>query len=63
MDWVLPIALALLSLAVSGWANYNRTDKELTNRVTAVEVQQKNDGQRLERIENKLDRVLEAVRR
>lgn len=61
LDWLLPLALALLSLAVSGWSNYNRTDREMSNRVTAVETQQRNDGLQLERIERRVERVDEKV--
>lgn len=58
---LIPILLALGSLGITGYNAYMHNDKELTSRVTAVEVQQKNDGGRLERMEDKLDRVVEAV--
>lgn len=34
----------------------------LASRITALETQQRNDTQRLERIENKIDRVFERVK-
>ena len=58
-DWIVPIAIATASLAASAFANYNSTDKETASRISIVETQQKNDGQRLERIEGKIDRLLE----
>jgi hypothetical protein len=61
-DWLLPLAMAGLSLVVSGWVNYSSNDKITIGRVVAVETQQKNDGQRLERIENKLDKILERIK-
>lgn len=61
-DWILPIVIALLSLAVSAYAGYSHNDKELAQRISVVETQQKNDGKGLERIENKVDRLLERVK-
>jgi hypothetical protein len=60
-DWLIPVVLALLSLAASAFANYNDNDKNLTSRIAVVENQQKNDTQRLERIETKLDRFYEYM--
>lgn len=61
-DWIVPVLLALMALAVSAYAGYSSTDKEMASRISVVETQQKNDGQRLERIEDKIDRLLEYVR-
>lgn len=62
-DWVLPIAMFLLSLLVSGFISYNHEDKTMSNRVTAIETKQNtqdtNTNDRLNRMENKLDRLLE----
>jgi hypothetical protein len=56
------IVIALVSLALSAFAAYTRTDKDITTRLVTVEVQQKNDEattkDRLDRIERKLDTVL-----
>jgi hypothetical protein len=56
-SYFLPIAIALVSLAVSAYAGYSVNDKSIAQRITAVEVQQSNDKDRLVRIENKLDEL------
>lgn len=61
-DWIVPVVLALASFAISAFAAYSGNDKVLTSRVTAVETQQLNDTRRLERIEDKVDRLLERVK-
>lgn len=65
-DWIAPfiagLLLSLFSLAMSAYASYNRTDKSVEHRVTVVETRQETDGQRLERIENKVDRILDKVK-
>ena len=56
-ELILPVVLALFSLAVSGWASYTNNDKELASRITAVETQQKNDSKGLDRIESKVEKI------
>jgi hypothetical protein len=58
-------AIAFVSLALSAYAAYSHNDKDLSNRVVAVETQQKNDHERaaddrdaVKRIESKVDRLL-----
>lgn len=62
MAWLLPIIMALASLAISGMVAYSQ-DRE-TDRVDAaiVTTQQKNDHDRLERLEIKVDEILRAMR-
>ena len=60
-DHLIPVLLVVASLVLSGYVAYTNNDKAITGRVIAVETQQKNDGSRLERIEAKLDRLLEAI--
>lgn len=60
LEWMIPV---LITLGVSGWVGYSHNDKEITNRVTAVETQQKADDKRLERIEVAVDRVDQKVDR
>lgn len=60
--WLVPVLLALFSLAVSAYGAYARNDKEMAQRVTTVEVQQKNDGEAIDRIEKKVDRILDKMR-
>lgn len=62
-EWFIPIALALVSLLVSGWVSYNNTDRITASRIAVVETQQHNNERRLERIENKVDRLLDAMYR
>jgi len=57
-DWV-AIGIAMLSLLLAGWAGYAHNDKEISNRVAVVETQQKNDSDRLQRMEAKIDRLIE----
>lgn len=56
--WMVPIIIALLSLAVSGFAAYSHNDKEIASRVTAVETQQKNDHEGIKELNEKVDRLL-----
>jgi len=55
------ILLALGSLLVSGLVGYAQDNSALLQRLRAVEIQQENDKYRLERIELKVDRLLEYV--
>jgi len=43
------LVIALLSLALSAYAGYTHNDKEVSNRVTAIETQQVNDTKAIER--------------
>lgn len=61
-EWFV-VALAIFSLAVSSFVGYSNNDKAISERVSVVETQQRNDGARLERIERKLDSVLDELRR
>lgn len=56
---IVAVVIALLSLIVSGYASYSHNDKEISNRVTAVEVQQRNDTDGIKRVEGKVDRLLD----
>lgn len=55
------IVIAVLSLAMSAWVSYAHNDKDLTSRVTAVETQQKNDHEGMQRVDGKLDKLDEKV--
>jgi len=59
--WVLPIVLALVSLVVSAYTSYNSNDKAIAQRISVVETKQANDAERVNRIENKLDQILQEV--
>jgi hypothetical protein len=59
--WWLPIALAAFSMVVSGYVGYTSNDKEIVQRVSKIEARDEERGPRLERIENKIDRLTEAV--
>lgn len=63
-EWVVPLLIALGSLLVSGYVAYAHNDRDLNSRISVVEQQQKSDSQpggRLDRIENKVDKVLEKM--
>jgi hypothetical protein len=51
------IVMAILSLMVSGFVGYSHNDKDLAQRVTAVETQQKNDHEGINRVDESIHRV------
>ena len=55
--WWLPIALAIVSLTVSGYLGYSRNDKAIAERVVKVETLVDTIGPRLDKIDGKLERV------
>ena len=55
---VLTIVGWMLAAASGAFGDYQR----IGHRVTILETQRLNDAQRMERIENKLDRILERVK-
>jgi hypothetical protein len=59
--WVIPVVVLLLSLLSSAYVAYSHNDKELAQRVTAVETRQEGTDKRLDRIEDKIDRILERM--
>lgn len=60
-SWILPIVLLIMSWAASSLVGFYHNDVALTNRITAIETQERLDGanekERLDRIENKLDHL------
>lgn len=54
-DWIVPFIIAFLSLLMSGYVGYTKTDKDMSNRVTAVETRQTDQDKRMDRIETMLD--------
>lgn len=59
--WIVPVALAVLSLAMSSWSSYTNQDRITSQRITVVETNRRNDNARLDRIENKVDELLRRV--
>lgn len=57
--WLVPIVLSIISMLGSSLVVYTNNDKAISNRLTTVETQQDADSARLERMENKLDRLIE----
>lgn len=57
--WILSILLSAISLLGTGFIAYSQNDKSISNRISVVETQRAEDAKRLERIENKVDRLLE----
>lgn len=56
-EWLVPFIL----VALSAFAAYSHNDKDISNRLTAVETQQRSDAPRLQRIEDKLDKVVDKI--
>ncbi len=54
--WLYP---ALIAAGMSAFAGYLHNDKDLISRVVALETGRTEDGKRLDRIENKLDKLVE----
>ena len=55
------LALALAGLSILGtlYIEYTHTDRDNAVRISALEAHQGDTGQRLDRMENKLDRLVE----
>jgi hypothetical protein len=53
------IVIALLSLFLSAFVGYSHNDRDISNRVSVIETQQKNDGATIQRVESKVDRLVE----
>ncbi len=53
------LIIAMTSLLISGLTGYSSDSSLVLQRITAVEVQQRNDKERLERVENTLSRLFE----
>lgn len=60
-ELIATIVIAVLSLALSAFASYTTNDKETNSRVVKIETRQEDDAHRLDRIENKLDRIFEVL--
>lgn len=56
--FLIPALIALSSFAMSGYIAYTANDKGTSNRLTAVETKQQSDAARQDRIENKLDWII-----
>jgi hypothetical protein len=54
LQWLVPF---LVATGISAYANYTHNDKAIAERLTAVEVQQKNDQTSIQRVEVKMDRI------
>jgi hypothetical protein len=60
-NWAKPAAILLLGWAMSGLVGYFHTDASIASRLTAVETRQMDSSARLDRIENKVDHVLQVL--
>ena len=60
-SWAKPAAILLLGWAMSGLVGYFHQDNTINNRLTAVEIHQQDTSSRLDRIENKVDQVLQVL--
>lgn len=63
-DWVsiAALAFAIFASLMSALRTYGSDDKATSNRITALEIHQGEADKRMERIENKIDRLLERVK-
>jgi len=61
--WWLPLAMAAFSLLASAYVGYAGNDKAIAERVVKVEVLQEGVNPRLDKIEAKLDRIVEVERK
>ena len=57
------VLIAVLSWLGSGFTSYFTTNSTMNSRVSVLEVQEKDIHERLERIENKLDRMIDGPSR
>lgn len=64
-SWIIPVIILILSWAGSSLVGYYQSAMAMSNRMTAVEVQQRldsvNEKDRLDRIETKLDNLFFEV--
>jgi len=58
---LIPISLALASLAISAFSSYADNDKDLTSRIIAVETRQETDHEMLRDMKVKIDRIYDRV--
>lgn len=54
---ILPLVIALLSLAISAYAGYSATDRETIQRITTTEAHQVDDRKTLDEIKTQLKAV------
>lgn len=59
VEWLLPIAIATASLLASGYNAYERNDKALGNRITAIETHYADGDKRLDHIQSQVDKLVE----
>lgn len=62
-NWIAVAAflLSLFAFLLGGMRSYGDDASALKQRISVVETQQQNANQRMERMENKIDRILERV--
>lgn len=61
LDLWVPILLALFSLAVSSYVGYTHERENTNGAVVILQTQQKNDHERLERIEQMVSKIYDKV--
>lgn len=57
--WWIPLIIAGLSFALSGYAEYNRSDKDVSNRLTALETQRDSQQRQLDHIQSQVDKLVD----
>lgn len=58
---LIPVGIALASLAISAFTSYAGNDKTLTSRIVVVETRQEDDRETLREIKSTVDRIYAIV--
>jgi len=59
-EWMFALFLFIAGILVTSVSGYFHNDKDIAQRVTIVETKVDNADRRLERMESKLDRIIEG---
>lgn len=58
-DWIIPFIIAGASMVMSAYATYTHNDRDLSNRVTALESHRQDDAQKLDHIQSQVDKLVD----
>lgn len=59
--WIIPFVIAGLSMLGTVYTSITHNDKDLSSRVTALEAHREDDSQKLDHIQQQLDRLVTSV--
>lgn len=57
--WWIPLVVAGASLLMTGYAEYTHNDRDISNRVTALESHRQDDAQKLDHIQAQVDKLVD----